>query len=251
MGGSWRPRSQGWRRAGSRSYQGGAATAGPEPRRMRAGRADLGTPGCKEGDTERTLGEKARSGAWGSGAERREEPGRGFDRRSECLGESWGEGKATRPLPGRPGLQDETGRGDRRGKSRGTRSPTAEAARWLGGPNPPSGGPGHSGEETGDAGALTGVPPHGAAGGVRPQVREEEVPGGLEVLEVAELDDGAGHGCGERGSATHLTSLATPCTPPPSPHRLSHRGRGHPAGSCQHTRVPPPARCACAPGRVT
>lgn len=61
------------------------------------------------------------------------------------------------------------------------------------------------GKGTAKRGALTEVPPHGAAGGLLPQVREEEVPGGLEVLEVAELDNGAGHGSEEPGSGTHLT----------------------------------------------
>lgn len=116
---------------------------------------------------------------------------------------------------GGQGCRTKRAGGGGRRKSGGTRRPPAEAARRLGGPNPPTGGPAHSREGTGDAAALTGVPPHRAAGGVRPQVREEEVPGGLEVLEVAELDDGAGHGCGERGSGTLLTSLATPCPPPP------------------------------------
>lgn len=40
---------------------------------------------------------------------------------------------------------------------------------------------------------LTRVPPQGA-GGLLPQLREQEVARGLQVLEGAELDDGAGHG---------------------------------------------------------
>lgn len=59
-------------------------------------------------------------------------------------------------------------------------------------------------------GALTGVPPHGAAGGLLPQMREEEVPGGLEVLEVAELDNGAGHGSGNPARAPTSPRHALP-----------------------------------------
>lgn len=61
------------------------------------------------------------------------------------------------------------------------------------------------GKGTGRRGALTGVPPQGAAGGLLPQTREEEVPGGLEVLEGAELDNGAGHGSEAPGSGARLT----------------------------------------------
>lgn len=88
------------------------------------------------------------------------------------------------------GLSDEDGRGSSQGeegrRGRGTRSPQDRGG---------SRGRGSSrGRERRKRGALTGVPPQGAAGGLLAQVREEEVPGGLEVLEGAELDNGAGHG---------------------------------------------------------
>lgn len=87
-----------------------------------------------------------------------------------------------------------------------------------------------TGEGTARREALTGVPPQGAAGDLLPQVRKEEVPGGLEVLEVAELDNGAGHGSGEPHYGTHLTSPrpapSTPLRPPPSPNSSSQAEGG-------------------------
>lgn len=87
-----------------------------------------------------------------------------------------------------------------------------------------------TGEGTARREALTGVPPQGAAGDLLPQVRKEEVPGGLEILEVAELDNGAGHGSGEPHYGTHLTSPrpapSTPLRPPPSPNSSSQAEGG-------------------------
>lgn len=64
-------------------------------------------------------------------------------------------------------------------------------------------------------------------------MREEEVPGGLEVLEGAELDNGAGHGSGNPAGAFTLPHHALPpATPPrlqpptPSPESFSRAGGG-------------------------
>lgn len=110
----------------------------------------------------------------------------------------------------------------------------------------------------GAAGALTGVPLQGAAGGLLPQMREEEVPGGLEVLEVAELDDGAGHGSGDPRSGIQLASPppapATPRPPPPPPppprsrESRSRAGAGTPGRKPSAPAGPPSERCACAGG---
>ena len=64
-------------------------------------------------------------------------------------------------------------------------------------------------------------------------MREEEVPGGLEVLEGAELDNGAGHGSGKPARAFTLPHHALPPATPPllqppprSPESFSHAGGG-------------------------
>lgn len=203
----------------------------------------------------------ARSGGWGSGAERREEPGRGFGRRSECLGESWGEGKATRPLPGRPGLQDETGRGDRRRKSGGDQEPPGRSCAAARGPQPterrPRAQPGGDRRRRGtywgpSARRSWGCPPAGEGRGSPGR------PGGPGSGRTGRWSRPWLRGA-RLGHSPHLAGHALPpATPPPSPHRLSHQGRGHPAGSCQRTRGPRPRAAHAragperdAPGRVT
>lgn len=117
----------------------------------------------------------------------------------------------------------------------------AAAAGRPGDPNPRGRG------RRGSRGALTGVPPHGAAGGLLPQMREEEVPGGLEVLEVAELDNGASHGSGNPARAPtaphHALPPETPRLPRPSPHCFSRAGAGKPNRKLS-ARSGPPSRSA-------
>lgn len=88
------------------------------------------------------------------------------------------------------------------------------------------------------AGTLTWIPLQGA-GGLLPQLRKQKVARGLQVLEGAELDDGAGHGCRDpalRGS----WSLATPgplfsaADSAEPPKLLPPGGRGRQTGCCQH-----------------
>lgn len=79
-------------------------------------------------------------------------------------------------------------------------------------------------------------------------MREEEVPGGLEVLEVAELDNGASHGSGNPARAPtsphHTLPHANPRLPQPNPHCFSRAGAGKPNRKLSARSGPPPRSAA-------
>lgn len=203
-----------------------------------------GDPGMEGGgDSERKLG--AGLGKWDR--QRPEEAGRSF----------WPEGGVASEKAGARGRQHRRCQGGRSFRTRRAGDRPAAKREGAGGKGRSPESAKQSGEGSGEAGALTGVPPHGAAGGLLPQVREEEVPGGLEVLEVAELDNGAGHGSGEPARAVpspaHALPPATPRPPPPSPHSFSQAGAGKPDRKLSASSVRRPGalrrrRTAQAPG---
>lgn len=172
---------------------GGAPTAGKE----RGGHLEEGTPGWKEEGEAETRRES--QGGGGDVGQAGRKQGAVFGQRCVSVWEKAG----ARRQHGRC-----TGGGAFR---RGRQGVVAGEEEGAGGTGSPQDGGGErrprqqQGRGTAEARALTGVPPQGAAGGLLAQVREEEVPGGLEVLEGAELDNGAGHGSWAPGSGTRLT----------------------------------------------
>lgn len=89
---------------------------------------------------------------------------------------------------------------------------------------------------------LTRVPPQGT-GGLLPQLREQEVARGLQVLEGAELDDGTGHGCRDPGRQG-CRSLATPGPPDPAVDSTEPRELQTPGGAGTQDR-----KLSASPGR--
>lgn len=210
----------------------------------RAGGRSNGLPGGRWGRWRRD----AQRGSWGAGEEAGQAEGRGRQTRLLTQGRR-GSGKAGREeaypdQPGHPGLEEgqggrSSGGGTRREVAGELGTQRASAAERRGDPKPcqrPRAGPGRAAARRG---ALTGVPAHGAAGGPLPQAREEEVPGGLEVLEGAELDNRAGHGSREPRPGPHFSTAVGPTTPGTAKTTSqSHAGAGKP--SRKRSRIGPP-----------
>lgn len=223
-------RPQGWRRGrgveavpgeSADSWQGTGRRMRSPSKPCRTGNG--GGRGSWRGHSERRLGRRARAVGSAEATGRRAQ----FWPEGEDSGESWATGRQHRRRQGGRSCRTRRGRGSSRcEEGRAGATGALKAAGRLGDPNPRGSG------GTGRRGALTGVPPHGAAGGLLPQMREEEVPGGLEVLEVAELDNGASHGSGNPARAPtaphHALPPETPRLPQPSPHCFSRAGAGKP-----------------------
>lgn len=210
-------------------------------------RGERGGGGRRRRDSERKVG----VGGWGSGLGREQgaKPDAVFGQRAEWLRRQEDNTDAV----GAGGHFRTHGRGSARRGERGGEEELRAPGR-AGELEPAAQVPREEAGRERRGGGISGVPPHGAAGGLLPQMRGRGSPAQLEVLEGAEpIMEQPWSG---QPMPRHSPYLTTPCPPPPrrcsSRHRGARRSFSHAGGgetkpeavSALGSRRP--EHCACA-----